>query len=286
MGFVGSMGVCPQLVSHIWRTEQENCLLRHSICDIQSCSGLRAWNIGGNPSPAPAPFMYERRESSASIRRSSCSKRMEMRPPAYPETQTYRRGTPCGRFPSPAHQNAIEWRFANLDGTRRGGCRDPQTEPSTEASLIIMEVVAGACALPHETTSPGGWTPIPASHTTTQAVPDSRSAGKSVTHGEPPAELETFDSTRLEPSGLHHISHSHSAAIVAPIITGSAQQGYHGRGTYSGSKTIRSARAEEFGHEDNVFGTTRHLDGGFGDPLRVHGRSGDKTQVRVVRVLA
>ncbi len=43
-----------------------------------------------------------------------------------------------------------------------------------------MEVVAGACALPFMTTSPGGWTPFRASQTTTEpSLPLDRLEGPS-----------------------------------------------------------------------------------------------------------
>jgi len=123
-----------------------------------------------------------------------------------------------------------------------------------------MEVVAGACALPFMTTSPGGWTPIRASQTTTQAVPVSRPAGRSVTHGEPPAELETFDRSTHD-----YVDDCAIFAIVAGSVTGSLDR-------WSRSPVI------ETNH-----GMMRHHDGGSGD-LRVHGRWYEKTQVRVMRV--
>lgn len=121
-----------------------------------------------------------------------------------------------------------------------------------------LEVVAGACALPLMTTSPGGWTPIRTLQTTTQAVPASRPAGRSVTNGEPPAELETFDRSTHD-----HVDDCAIFAIFAGSVTGSLDRG-------SRSPVIATNH-----------GTTRHHDGGSRD-LRVHGRWCEKTLARAV----
>jgi hypothetical protein len=122
-----------------------------------------------------------------------------------------------------------------------------------------LEVVAGACAQPLMTTSPGGWTPIRASQTTTQAVPASRPAGRSVTNGEPPAEPETFD----------RFTHDHVDDCA--IFPNRRRQCDRLARQGSGSSVISTDH-----------GMTCHLAGGFGD-LRVHGRWCEKTQVAVMR---
>ena len=123
-----------------------------------------------------------------------------------------------------------------------------------------MEVVAGACAQPYMTTSPSGRTPIWASQTTTQAVPASRPTGRSVTHGEPSAELETFARSTHD-----HVDDCAIFAIIAGSVTGSPDR-------RSGSSVIATDH-----------GMTCHHDGGLGD-LLVHGRWCEKTQVRVMYV--
>ena len=126
-----------------------------------------------------------------------------------------------------------------------------------------IEVLVGRLRLAVMETSPGGWTPIRAVQTTTQAVPASRPAGRSVTHGEPPAELEIVrQPSALPQRGLRHILKLSRTVRIA-----------------------RSTRVEEFTSAFiNRSDTSGHLAGGSVGANLAHAACGDESLVPPVSV--
>lgn len=148
---------------------------------------------------------------------------------------------------SPERMSRARWSAHTCPTTRaetRGGDEDK------------MEVLAGRLCPAVRGTSLGGCVPIRALPTTTQVVPASRPAGRSVMNGEPPAELETYDSP------LHY----HTGTVTID-----ARSQADGR---------LAQKAAEFSDARTHRGCTRHLQGGFGvSSLTIPGVWDEKTLV-------